>query len=157
MAETLYSIDILRLATATAHWPALTGPQGSAERRSPTCGSRVRVDVTLGEGGAVAAIGLVVSACALGQASAAIMAASAAGRTAAEFRDARTALAAYLGGEDGTLPDWPDIGRLVPARPYAARHASILLAFDAAVAAIDAAVAGHADSNIVNGDARARG
>ena len=141
MAEALYTIDILRLAAATGQWPRLASPEGSAERRSPTCGSRVEVDIMLDAAGAVSAIGLSVTACALGQASATILASAAEGRDAAAIRSARNALADYLGGRSDILPDWPNAARLVPARDYPARHPSILLAFDATLAAMDDALA----------------
>ncbi len=138
MAEALYTIDILRLAASTGHWPAIDQPDGTAERRSPTCGSRVRVDVTDDGAGRVARVGIMVSACALGQASAAIMAGHAPGQDAATMRGAYDGLARYLRGEAEDLPDWPGIDKLAPARAYPARHASILLAFDAAAAALEA-------------------
>lgn len=137
MAEALYSIDILRLAAATGQWPPLDAPDGSSELRSPTCGSRVRVDVARAPDDRVAAIGIAVSACALGQASATILAEHAAGRTVAELAAARDGLAAYLKGAADALPDWPKMALLAPARAYPARHPSILLAFDAAVAALE--------------------
>ncbi|HEX7853096.1 MAG TPA: iron-sulfur cluster assembly scaffold protein [Sphingobium sp.] len=146
MAEALYTIDILRLAASTSQWPALAVPDGSAERRSPTCGSRVRVDVGCDVEGRVAVIGVHVSACALGQASTAIMAGHALGRSGTDFRAVRAALAAYLTGESESLPDWPGIGTLAPARAYPARHASILLAFEAAAEAMDAAHAAAQES-----------
>jgi NifU-like protein involved in Fe-S cluster formation len=68
------------------------------------------------------------------------MAAHAPGCTPDDFHAARAGLAAYLKGEGELLPDWPGIALLAPARAYPARHASILLAFDAAIAALDAAV-----------------
>jgi NifU-like protein involved in Fe-S cluster formation len=141
MAEALYTIDILRLAASTSEWPPLDRPDSTAERRSLTCGSRVRVDVARDADGRVAAIGLVVSACALGQASAAIMAGQASSRDGDTIRTAHDGLAAYLRGESESLPDWPNIATLAPARDYPARHASILLAFDAAAAAMEAAAA----------------
>ena len=139
MAETLYTIDILRLAASVGDWPPLAEPQGTAECRSPTCGSRVRADVKLAPDGSLSALGLAVSACALGQASAAIMAGDAAGKPAEAFAAARVGLADYLAGRSDALPPWPGLIQLAPARTYPARHASILLAFDAVLAAIDAA------------------
>jgi hypothetical protein len=76
----LYNSKILRLATSIAHHERLPAPDASAERRSPVCGSRVIVDVTLREG-RVAALGQEVRACALGQAAASLMAAHAIGQT----------------------------------------------------------------------------
>ncbi|MCE7797629.1 iron-sulfur cluster assembly scaffold protein [Sphingobium sufflavum] len=151
MAEALYTIDILRLAASTAQWPPLAAPDGSAERRSPTCGSRVGVDVTRDASGSIAAIGVTVSACALGQASAAILASAAPGRDVAAIRTAQAGLAAYLRGEDDRLPDWPNIDTLAAARSYPARHASILLAFDAALAALEAAATDSQDQDRAHG------
>jgi len=149
MAEALYTIDILRLAASVGNWPPLGSPHGSAERRSPTCGSRVRVDLTLDPDGGVSTLGLSVSACALGQASAAIMAGNAAGKQAAAFLAARSALADYLAGRSERLPEWPGMEQLAAARAYPARHPSILLAFEAALAAMDAAT----DASARNGRA----
>src|SRR3546814_12956281 len=75
MAAPLYNTDILRLAASIPYHERLPAPMGSAEKRSPVCGSRVAVDVDVDEDGRVAAIGMLVRACALGQASSALMAA----------------------------------------------------------------------------------
>ena len=134
MSEPLYTTDILRLAASIPHHARLTDPHGSAEQRSPVCGSRVTVDVALGDDGRVARVGLLVRACALGQASASLLAADIIGRTPAELAVARDALAGWLaGGEEP--PGWPGLDALARARGYPARHASIRLAFEAAAAA----------------------
>ena len=132
VTSALYNRDILRLAAAIPHLGRLEAPQGSAEKSSPVCGSRVAVDVALDRAGRVAAIGQEVKACALGQASAALMGAEALGRTPAELANARDALRAFLRGERDNPGDWPGLAVFAHARPFAARHASILLAFDAA-------------------------
>ena len=93
--------------------------------------------------GRIAAIGQEVKACALGQASAALLGAHALGATAAEIASARDALAAYLRGECDNPGDWPDLSLLGVARPFAARHPSILLPFEAAA---DAAAQARADA-----------
>ena len=77
MTTALYNRDILRLAASIPHQLPLERPQASVEKRSPVCGSRVRVDVIVDEAGRVAALGQEVKACALGQASAALMGAGA--------------------------------------------------------------------------------
>lgn len=69
MNAPLYNAEILRLAASIPHNERLTAPMATAERRSPICGSRVTVDVDMGADGRVAAVGLLVRACALGQAS----------------------------------------------------------------------------------------
>ena len=120
MSAPLYNTDILRLAD----------PQASVEKRSATCGSRVTADVRMTDG-RIAQLGLDVKACALGQASAALMAAQAIGLTADELTDARDRLTAYLAGESEDLDFWPGLAVLAPARGYPARHASIRLGFEA--------------------------
>jgi NifU-like protein involved in Fe-S cluster formation len=137
----LYNRDILRLATAIPHLGRLRSAQGSAEKRSPVCGSRVAVDVVLDERGRLAALGQEVKACALGQASAALMGAHALGRTGTELAAARDRLRAFLAGTCDDPGDWPGLGLFAEARPFTARHPSILLAFEAAAEAAEAAAA----------------
>ncbi|QPQ55966.1 iron-sulfur cluster assembly scaffold protein [Allosphingosinicella flava] len=142
MTTALYNRDILRLAASIPHHVRLADPQASAERRSPVCGSRIVVDLVLDHDGRVAALGQEVKACALGQASASLMGASAIGRTAADLAAARAALADFFGRRRGDPGDWPGIAILKDALPYTARHPSILLPFDAvAAAAAEAAAA----------------
>jgi NifU-like protein involved in Fe-S cluster formation len=136
----LYTRDILRLAASIPHLGRLELPQASVEKSSPVCGSRVVVDVALDGEGRVAALGQEVKACALGQASAALMAAHAKGRSREELAEARDALAAFLAGRRDDPGDWPGLAIFADARRFPARHASILLAFDAAAEA--AALAG---------------
>lgn len=131
MTTALYNRDILRLAASVPHFGRLADAQAHVERRSPVCGSRVAVDLVMGQDGRVERLGQEVNACALGQASASLMGAAAIGRTAAELEEARQALADYLGGGREDPGAWPGIGVLKEARPYAARHASILLPFEA--------------------------
>ncbi|HEX8571481.1 MAG TPA: iron-sulfur cluster assembly scaffold protein [Allosphingosinicella sp.] len=140
MPTALYTRDILRLAASIPHLGRLDRPQGSVEKASSLCGSRVAVDVSLDGQGRVRTLGQEVRACALGQASAAVMAAHAVGRTAAELAEARDSLAAYLAGERDDPGDWPGLAVFADARRFPARHGSILLAFDAAAEA--AALAG---------------
>ena len=139
MPSALYNRDILRLAAAIPHQRRLDAPQGSAERRSPVCGSRVSVDVVLDKQGRVAALGQEVKACALGQAAAALMGAHALGASAADFAAARDSLAAFLKGTRDDPGEWPGLSLFAGARPFAARHPSILLAFEAAAEAAERA------------------
>ena len=131
----LYSLAILRLATGTADFPRLAAPHATAEQRSKTCGSVVVADVCLDDDGRIAAVGYGVNACAVGQAAAALCAQSAEGRNAAELAERCVVLTAWLAGE-GDVPDWPGIALLEPARAYPARHAAILLAWEAALVAL---------------------
>ena len=146
MTETLYNTRILRLA-ASPSLPRLEVPQASVVRVSPVCGSRVTVDLDLDDAGRVARFGQEVRACALGQAAAALLGDAVLGRSGDELAAAHGALAAYLKGVADDPGDWPGLDVFAPARPYKARHRSILLAFDAAAAAAREAAAldkGHA-------------
>lgn len=140
MTAPLYTTEILRLSATIPHHQRLADPMGSAEKRSPICGSRVTVDVTMDRDGRVAELGMLVRACALGQASASLMGAEAIGKTPAELAAARDALAAWL-AQDGPLPAWPGFELFTPALPHSARHASIRLAFEAVAEAAETAAA----------------
>ena len=137
MNAPLYNMEILRLAATVPFQERLADPMGMSEKRSPVCGSRVTVDVNL-EDGRVSELGLLVRACALGQASAGILAAHAIGRTGGEIAAARDQLAAWLAGE-GPAPEWPGLDIFVPALPHRGRHAAIRLAFEAAADAAEQA------------------
>ena len=133
----LYSRRILALASDIPHLGRLPAPTGSANRRSPQCGSTVTAEVVV-EGGRVADFAQEVRACALGQASAALLGQVAIGRTAPELSAARDALAAML-TDGAAVPPAPFDGLevLTPARAFPNRHASILLAWDAVLGAIE--------------------
>lgn len=137
----LYSARILGLAADIPHLGRLPAPQGSARRRSPLCGSTVTADVVV-QDGRVADFAQDVKACALGQASAAVLGQAVIGRSLPELQAARDALRAML-KEGGPVPAAPfqDYEVLLPARDYKNRHASILLALEAVCEAMEAAQA----------------
>ncbi len=140
MNAPLYNTEILRLAATIPYQERLADPMGTSEKRSPICGSRVTVDVNLDGEGRVGAVGMLVRACALGQASSSLLSADIIGKTPEELAAARDALTAWLAGE-GPLPGWTGIDLFTPALPHSARHASIRLAFEAAAEAADIAAA----------------
>ena len=135
MNAPLYNTHILRLAAEIPFHERLIDPAASVEKRSPVCGSRVTVDLNLDGEGRVAAVGMLVRACALGQASASLMGAHVVGRSAEELVVARDQLTAWLAGEHDAPPDWPGMEIFTPALAHRGRHASIRLAFEAAAAA----------------------
>jgi NifU-like protein involved in Fe-S cluster formation len=79
-----------------------------------------------------------VRACALGRAFAAVLGAHVIGCSRAEICAARDQLRAMLAA-DGALPEPPfeQLAALRPARVHESRHASILLPFEATLAALD--------------------
>ena len=57
MNAPLYNAEILRLAASIPHHERLAHAQATVEKRSPICGSRVTVDVGLGDDGRVKEVG----------------------------------------------------------------------------------------------------
>lgn len=137
----LYSARILGLAADIPHLGRLPVPQGTARRRSPLCGSTVTADVVV-HNGRITDFAQDVKACALGQASAAVLGEVVIGRTLPELQAARDSLRAML-KDGGPVPDAPFQAYevLLPARDYKNRHASILLALEAVCEAMEAAQA----------------
>lgn len=142
----LYHNRILELAAGIPHLGRLADAEGSALKVSRVCGSTVNVDVKLDAvGERVTEIAVDPQACALGQATTSILAEHAVGASVSEIRAARDALRAML--KDGAAPPegrfW-ELRHLEPVADYPPRHTSTLLAFEAAVAAIDEALAARA-------------
>ncbi len=137
----LYSQRILALAADIPHARRLEAPQVSSKKRSPLCGSTVTVDLVVTDG-RIAEFGQDVKACALGQASAAVLGRQAIGLDRAEVAAGRDALLAML-KSGGPAPGAPfeEAEALQPAREYKNRHASIMLAWDATLEAFDEALA----------------
>jgi NifU-like protein involved in Fe-S cluster formation len=131
-----YTTDILRLAAILSSPHELDRIDGQSDLRAPVCGSTIATSVTI-EGGKVAALSQDVSACAFGQASAALVERSAVGRDRAAIAAAMGELSDWLGGTRDDPGRWPGLDALAPARSKAARHGAILLPFRALLAAMD--------------------
>jgi NifU-like protein involved in Fe-S cluster formation len=135
MDSALYNRDILRLATSLVAGDRLADPDGSAEMRSPLCGSRIQADVLMDADGILRDLALRANACALGQASAAILAQNAVGTALIEIAKLRDGVAQAL-HRAGDMPScWPELALLAAACDYPSRHAAILLPYDAILAA----------------------
>lgn len=135
MSSALYNRDILALAVGSVDFLPREGARHRISARAPLCGSAIILDIDADDDGRVTDVGMHVEACALGQASATLFARHAPGRSFADIRAARDAIAEWFAGR-GDHPDWPGFDLLAPARDYPARHGAILLPFDAAVAAL---------------------
>jgi NifU homolog involved in Fe-S cluster formation len=135
LREPPYTRDILRLAADIPHQHDFYSLADGVERRSRTCGSRVRVWVALDSEGRVSELRQAVEACAYGQAAAALMAARAIGKDLAGAQADLDGLEKWL--KDGAAPaDWPELAALEPALQRTSRHEAILLPFRALVEAI---------------------
>jgi NifU-like protein involved in Fe-S cluster formation len=139
MNAPLYTTEILRLAASLPEPQQLKRVDGSAAKRSPTCGSSLLAEVQVKDG-RVEELSQTVCACAFGQASAALVAQQAAGHNGAEVAAALKQLTAWLSGERDEPPQWPGYEALAPALSRTGRHGAILLPLRALLAALDSAV-----------------
>lgn len=141
MSGDLYSGRVLELAAQIPFVGTLPHPQGRALKVARLCGSEVSVDVVM-SGGTVTEFAIEPKACALGQASASVLAHNIIGATRDEIVDARDSFKAML-KQQGKPPEgrfW-ELRYLQAVADYPPRHASTLLAFEAALDAIDQAIA----------------
>lgn len=140
MIDDLYSAKLLRLAAEMPLAGRLADPDGTSEKVSKLCGSRIVVDVKMA-GGLVEDFAQDVKACALGQAAASVLGAHVIGASLQELEDTRDAFRSMLKA-GGPAPEgrFGDLALLAPVKDYPARHASTLLAFEAAAEAARNAV-----------------
>ena len=135
MIDDLYSTAILRLAANMPRAGRLANADASAEKVAKLCGSRIRVDLNLADG-RIVDFAQEVKACALGQAAAAVLGANIVGATPDEIEMARDAFRAMLkSGGPPPVGRFSDLAMLEPVKDYPPRHASTLLAFEAALEA----------------------
>ena len=138
MISELYSGGILDAAAAIPPSRRLETPHASAKQTSRVCGSEVEVDLCLDDG-RVSDFGMEARACALGQASASILARNIIGADPQEIYRLRDEMRLMLkeGGPPPQGARWKDLALLETVRDYPQRHASTMLAFDAVCACLD--------------------
>lgn len=136
MIDDLYSAKILKLAANMPRAGRLDAPDASSEKVSKLCGSRIVVDVKVKDG-EVVDFAQEVKACALGQAAAAILGEHVIGAKLDEIEQARDSLRSML-KSGGPPPSgrFKDLAVLAPVKDYPQRHASTMLAFEAAADAV---------------------
>lgn len=134
----LYSPALLGLAVELAHYPLDADLPLRAEARSRSCGSVVAIGLAVAGTGHVARIGMQVSACAIGQASATLLARGAAGADPQAIFTTADGLEAWLAGA-GAMPRWPELDLLASALAYPGRHGALLLPWKAAAMALSSA------------------
>ncbi len=137
MIDDVYNAKILGFAGNIGQIGRLDAPDASAKAHSKLCGSTVVVDLKV-DGDKITDYAHDVKACALGQASSAIVAANIIGATGEEMRQARLEMQQML-KEGGSPPEgrFSDLKYLQPVKDHKARHASTLLVFDAVVDALN--------------------
>ena len=137
MIDELYSTRILKLAANLPHSGRLPAPDGTGERVARLCGSKAVIDVSLDASGRVAAFAQDVKACALGQAAAGVLGESILGASLDELVGAREAMSAMLkAGGEGPIGRFEGLRALKQVADYPARHASTMVAIEAAVDAM---------------------
>ncbi|SFI79687.1 iron-sulfur cluster assembly scaffold protein [Aerobium aerolatum] len=136
MIDEVYNAKILGFAGNIGRIGRLENPDATATAHSKLCGSTVTIDLKMDKD-VVTDFAHDVKACALGQASSAIMAEHIVGATADELRQVRETMLRML-KENGAPPQgsFEDLKYLEPVRDYKARHTSTMLTFDAVVDAI---------------------
>jgi NifU-like protein involved in Fe-S cluster formation len=146
MIDELYSAKILRLVADIPRIGRLSAPDASARKHAKLCGSTITVDVKMAEG-RVSDFAQEVRACALGQAAAAVLGANIIGAAPEEIEVARDTLRDML-KKNGPPPGgrFSELSVLEAVKDYPARHASTLLAFEAAVEAVQSATRKAADA-----------
>lgn len=135
--EDIYSTKILEVVAAMPQLGCFEGADGSASKSSKLCGSKIEVCLNV-EDGQISKYGQTVEACLLGQAAASVMAQNAIGLTKEEVVSIRDDMLAML-KEDGPAPNgiWADLEVLYPVKDYKPRHTSMMLVFEATIAALD--------------------
>ena len=135
MNAPLYTVEILRLAGSLPDPQQLERVDGSAQLRSPTCGSTVNTQVQM-EGEVVARLSQQVRACAFGQAAATLAARHAVGMSRDEVAEALADLTEWLDGRRDDPGGW-GFEALAPARSRASRYGAIVLPLRALLAAVE--------------------
>ena len=127
----LYTPAVLGLATELAAYPLDENAPLQATIRSRSCGSTLQFSGALSADGRIEAPGARVTACAIGQAAAALFLREAAGSDAGRIDQAIGQVGQWLAGQRSDV-DWPGLDAIAAARNYPGRHEAILLPWKAA-------------------------
>ncbi|MCP4382027.1 MAG: iron-sulfur cluster assembly scaffold protein, partial [Hyphomicrobiales bacterium] len=121
MIDDIYNKRILEFAGSIPRLGRLASPDASATAHSRLCGSTVTIDLAM-DGDTVVDFAHEVKACALGQASASIMARQIVGASADELRAVQKKMSDML-RQGGPPPEgrFADLRFLAPVRDYKAR------------------------------------
>ena len=126
-AAALYSPEVLGLATALAAFPLSDDLPLRGSARAPVCGSTIELGMELDSEGRIERLGLKAHACAIGQATAALFARSAAGQDRGSIAATLEHLTSWLDDPAAALPNWPGIEAIAAARASAVRWSSVTI------------------------------
>lgn len=126
----LYNSDILRLTTRIPYQERLSEPDVSVVKTSRICGSRLTADARI-QNDVITAFGQEVKACALGQASAAIVGEQVIGLSPGELQDVTHRFQHMIRTGEADFPEkWAKLALLAPVKDHPGRHGSVMLPFD---------------------------
>jgi NifU-like protein involved in Fe-S cluster formation len=133
--DLLYRRDLLRLAADTSHAGHLSAADAQASAHNPACGDRIHIELALKDG-RITALAHDTQACALTQASAALLAELAPGRDRAALAALADKVRAML---TGGPPPAPGYGAFAGATDWPGRHVCVMLPLRAALMALSQA------------------
>lgn len=126
----VYTTEILRWSTRIPHTVRLEGADVTVVKTSRVCGSRITADAIVADG-YISAYGQEVKACALGQASAAIIGQNILGLGAVELADIARRFRTMVKTGEADFPEkWADLALLAPVKDHPGRHGSVMLPFE---------------------------
>ena len=133
----LYSSKIIEFAANLPIIAPLEKPMAKARKVSRVCGSAMQVEINMNNG-KVSEYSHEISACALGQSAASIVAKHIIGSTSAELYQLRDIMKLMI-KDNGEPPmgKFSDLKYLRPVHDYPARHTSTLLIFETLVDCLD--------------------
>ena len=132
--DPLYRRELLRLAADATDAGHLPAPDTAATVRNPACGDQVTVELALKDG-RITALAHTTRACVLTQASAALLAARAAGQDRARLEALAEGVRAFLAGAPAPEGYQPFDGVV----SHIGRHVCVLLPLEAALKALESA------------------
>jgi len=137
MIHELYNAQVLTKAAQISHIGRLENADAHAFKRSKYCGSTILVDLKMRRGH-ITDFAQEIQACALGQASASIVAQHIIGRKSAELKTLYQTVTNMLQAL-GPPPQgcFADFAILQPVKDYKARHGAVLLVLEAIIDCIE--------------------
>ena len=128
--------QILEFASSIPRVGRLDAPDASADAHSRLCGSRITIDIKL-DGNVIADYAHEPKACAIGQASASVVARTVVGLTVDEVNDGADITADILKKKTPpTSSPWSVLEPFLPVADFRSRHKSAFLPFEALERAI---------------------
>ena len=132
----LYKGQILEFASSIPRVGRLAAPDASASAYSRLCGSRITVDIKL-DGNVIADYAHEPKACAIGQASASVVARTVVGLTIDDVKEGAEIMTAILKKKTPpTSSPWSVLEPFLPVADFRSRHNSAFLPFEALQRAI---------------------